>query len=307
MPLLRRDTFPLVATLLASRSVTAKAETTPETIPLWRGLPPGGGSGPAAAEQLGRHGQVTSIRVPRLLMHRPLRPDGTAVIVVGGGGYHSIALGRESAPTARWLAMRGVTAFELVYRLPHEGWPRDATFADGRRAVQVVRAQADRLGVNPNRIGVVGFSSGAHLAGMIAVGASLGRFAPIDATDRLVARPDFAGLIYPVLTMMPPWNQTKAFRQLLGDDPTAADCSVYSVDRQVKADGPTVFLAQAADDPIPPVENSILMLSSLRRAGLLPELHIFQHGGHGWGLGAPGSEVSAWPSLYSRWLCQNSS
>jgi acetyl esterase/lipase len=235
-------------------------------------------------------------------MHRPAEPNGTAVIVVGGGGYHSIALGQESAPSARWLASQGVIAFELVYRLPNDGWPRNAPFADGLRAVRVVRAQAARFGFNSKRVGVLGFSAGAHLAGMTAVGASLGAYAPIDAADRLSACPDFAALIYPVLTMMPPWNTTQAFQHLLGDDATAAACAVYSVERQVRPGCPPIFLAQAADDPVSPIENSLLMFAAARQAGMPPEMHVFRRGGHGWGLGTPGSEVAAWPQLYANWM-----
>jgi acetyl esterase/lipase len=227
-----------------------------------------------------------------------------AVIVVGGGGYRSIALGRESTPATRWLAAQGVTAFELVYRLPNDGWPRNAPFADGLRAVRVVRAQAARFGFDSKRVGILGFSAGAHLAGMTAVGASLGTYAPIDAADRLSARPDFAALIYPVLTMMPPWNTTQAFQRLLGDDATAAACAVYSVERQVRPGCPPIFLAQAADDPVSPIENSLLIVSALLQAKLSPEMHVFRRGGHGWGLGTPGSEVAAWPQLYANWAAQ---
>jgi acetyl esterase/lipase len=301
MTLFRRDTFPLAAALLAAPLVKARADAAPEAIPLWPGSPPGDGHGPASPERIGRHGQLTNVRTPRLILHRPARSNGMAVIVVSGGGYHSIELGKESGPAALWLASQGVTAFELVYRLPGQGWPADATFADGFRAVRIVRALAARLGFGSNRVGVLGFSAGAHLAGMLAVGSALGGYAGVDETDRLSARPDFAALIYPVLTMMPPWNRTQAFRRLLGDAPSEAACAACSVERHVDATCPPMFLAQAADDLVAPVENSTLMLGSLLRAKQLPEMHIFPRGGHGWGLGPPGSEVAAWPGLYARW------
>src|ERR1700744_6405098 len=90
--------------------------------------PPGGGEGPARPERIGPHGQISRVRTPRLILRRPAQPNGAAVIVVGSGGYHSIELGQESGPAARWLNAQGVTAFELVYRLPAEGWPSNATF-----------------------------------------------------------------------------------------------------------------------------------------------------------------------------------
>ena len=286
----------------------ARVEAAPEDIPLWPDIPPGAGTGPhlspSAPEHVGRHGQVMDVRTPRLILHRPARPNGTAVIVAGGGGYHTIGRGSESTPTARWLASQGVTAFELVYRLPDDGWPRDATFADGRRAVRVARAQASRLGFVLNRLGVLGFSAGGHLAGMTAVGAAPGAYGPVDAADALSPRLDFAALIYPVLTMMPPWNSTQAFRRLLGNGASDAACAAYSVERQVNPGCPPVFLAQAADDPVSPVENSILMFSALQRVKSLTEMHIFRQGGHGWGLGSAGSEVAAWPTLYASWMAQ---
>ena len=303
MTLFRRDTIPLVATMLASPMIMARAEAAPEEIPLWPGLPPGGG-GPVEPEHIGRHGQVTNVRAPRLILHRPAEPNGTAVIVISGGGYRSIELGRESGPAARWLRTQGATAFELVYRLPDEGWPSNATFADAQRAVRLVRARAGQFGYDADRIGVLGFSAGAHLAGMTAVGTTFGTYMPVDAADELSPRPDRAALIYPVLTMMPPWNHTQAFKRLLGDGASLAACAAYSVERQVKPDCPPVFLAQAADDPIAPIENSLLMFAAIREAKLLPEMHIFQHGGHGWGIGSAGSEVAAWPGLYASWAAQ---
>jgi acetyl esterase/lipase len=304
MTLFRRDTIPLVAAILASPMIVARAEGAPEEIPLWPGPPPGGGAGPARQERIGRHGQVSNVRTPRLILHRPAEPNGAAVIILGGGGYHSIELGQESGPAARWLRARGVTAFELVYRLPGEGWPSNATFADGLRAVRLVRARAGQFGYDEGRIGVLGFSAGAHLAGMTAVGAAVGAYPPVDAADALSARPDSAALIYPVLTMLPPWNHTQAFTRLLGDGASLAACAGYSVERQVKPNCPPVFLAQAADDPIAPTENSVLMFAALRQAGLPAEMHIFREGGHGWGLGIAGSEVAAWPSLYATWAAQ---
>jgi acetyl esterase/lipase len=216
-----------------------------------------------------------------LILRRPAQPNGAAVIVVGSGGYHSIELGQESGPAARWLNAQGVTAFELVYRLPAEGWPSNATCADGLRAVRVARAQAARFGYDAGRIGILGFSAGAHLAGMTAVGATLGAYAPVDAADALSPRPASAALIYPVLTMLPPWNHTQAFKRLLGDGASVAACAAYSVECQVKPDCPPAFLAQATDDPVAPIENSLLMFAALRQAGLLPEMHIFRQGGHG--------------------------
>jgi acetyl esterase/lipase len=304
MILPRRLALPVLAAGMATAAAAATAGTEPATMRLWPGTPPGGGRGPVRSERIGDHGQIADVHVPRLILHRPATSNGRAVIVAAGGGYRSIGLGTESGPAARWLAAQGIMAFELIYRLPGEGWGPHAPFADGARAIRLVRAQAARLGIDTDRVGVLGFSAGAHLAGMTAVGATLGAYPPVDAADALSARPDSAGLIYPVLTMMPPWNRTEAFRRLLGDGASDAACAAYSVERQLQGNCPPLFLAQAADDPVSPIENSLLMFAAARQAGVLPEMHIFRQGGHGWGVGAAGSETAAWPELYSSWARQ---
>lgn len=130
-------------------------------------------------------------------------------------------------------------------------------------------------------------------------------YPPVDAADSVSGRPDFAGLIYPVLTMMPPFDQTHSRREILGQHPSAAESEAWSVGRHVDPHTPPTFLAQAADDPISPVDNSLMMFSALRTAHILAELHIFQSGGHGWGLGLSDSEVRAWPALFTSWAQRN--
>jgi acetyl esterase/lipase len=306
----RRSLLAAAALLAASRANAQNAlqnapqnapQTVPQEIPLWPGPPPGGGSGPRGPERVGAHGQVTDIRTPRLLLHRPSRPNGMAVLVISGGGYRTIELGSESGPAAAWLQSQGVTAFELVYRLPRD-WTPVSMLADGQRAMRLVRSLAGSLGYATDRIGVIGFSAGGHLAGMTTVEPAAALVPATDAVDALSARPDFAGLIYPVLTMLPPWNTTQAFRQILGPDASPAACAAWSVERHVGPDCPPVFLAQAADDPISPIANSLLMFAALQAAGQLPEMHIFRTGGHGWGMGKPGTEEVAWPGLFAAWV-----
>ncbi|WP_215409825.1 alpha/beta hydrolase [Janthinobacterium sp. JC611] len=247
-------------------------------------------------------GSITQVGQPYLIAHRPAQPNGTAILLLSGGGYAHIEAGKESGPVADWLQARGVTAFELVYRLPREGGGVAAPFQDGQRAMRVIRARAAEWGIDPARIGMLGFSAGAHLAGMTAVQPDAALYAPVDAMDAVSARPDFAVLLYPVLTMQPPFDTTHAKKQLLGSRPAQAARDAWSVERHVDARTPPVFLAQALDDPIAPPENSIWMAAALRRAGVPVELHLFRHGGHGWGLGKPGSEPAVWPRLLLAWL-----
>jgi acetyl esterase/lipase len=152
------------------------------------------------------------------------------------------------------------------------------------------------------RIGLIGFSAGGHLAGTLAVSSAQTFYPPLDAVDAL-SRPNFCGLMYPVLSMMLPFDNTDS---IIGMHPSAAESEAYSVERHVGKDTPPMFLAQAADDPVSAVDNSLMMFSALRTAGIPAEMHIFQTDGHGWGLGRPGSEVHAWPELFMRWAAQYS-
>ncbi|MGK5034430.1 alpha/beta hydrolase [Janthinobacterium sp. LB3P118] len=269
-------------------------------ILLWPGAPPGG-TAPGPQRDSAK-GSITQVDQPYLLVHRPARPNGTAILLVSGGGYAHIEAGKESSPAAAWLQAQGITAFELVYRLAQEGGGVTAPFQDGQRAMRMIRARATEWQIDTARIGILGFSAGAHLAGMTAVQPDAALYAPVDAMDRASARPDFAVLLYPVLTMQRPFDTTHAKKQLLGSHPTQAARDALSVELLVDARTPPTFIAQALDDPIAPPENSVLMAAALRRAGVPVELHQFQHGGHGWGMGKPGSEPAAWPQLLLAWL-----
>ena len=282
----------------------AQAQPTPLVIDLWPAAPPDG-TGPHGPEQVDTNGSITNVSRPRLLAYGPPKPNGTAIVVISGGGYAHIEAGKESTPACRWLQSIGATVFELIYRLPGEGWPREAPFQDGQRAMRLIRANASAGGIDPARIGVIGFSAGGHLAGMTAALPDKQWYAPADAADATSARPDFAGLIYPVLTMMPPYDRTHSRRSILGEHPSDAESAAFSVERQVTERTPPAFLAQAADDPISPIENSLLMFAALRAAHVAAELHVFQSGGHGWGMGHPRTEVVTWPILFRNWAAHN--
>ncbi len=242
--------------------------STLEVLRLWPGKPPGGGGpnpeGPRFDES--REGVVTGVAEPCLLVMRPARPTGSAMVIAAGGGYRRIDLGHEAVPVGLWLNGLGVTAFALVYRLPGEGWAAgaDAPIQDAMRAVRLARARARRYGYEPNRIGVMGFSAGGHLMGSASTRFASPLYAAVDEDDALSARPDVAALIYPVITLKPPFDRTSSRRVLVGDSPTRVATETYSVETRVPPETPPTFLAQAADDPIAVVENSLLMFSALR-------------------------------------------
>jgi len=285
-------------------SSRARAQSAPDTIELWPSAPPGD-TGSRGAEHVSTKGSVTNISSPRLNVFRPDHARGTAMVVVAGGGYAHIEAGTESTPCCQWLRSFGVTAFELIYRLPEDGWPPTAPFQDGQRAMRLVRAAASRYAINPARIGIVGFSAGGHLAGMTSVRPDARLYPPVDASDAQPARPDFAALLYPVISMMPPLDHTHARREILGEHPTPVESEAYSVERLVTPATPPMFLAQAMDDPIAPVQNSELMFDALRPVQKTSELHVFQSGGHGWGMGKPGTEPGAWPEMFINWASRN--
>lgn len=181
-------------------SANAQSSTQPEIIPLWNSTPPDG-PGPQGPEKISAKGSYTNISQPRLIVHRPEHPNGIAVLVISGGGYAHLEAGNESTPAANWLQSQGFTAFELLYRLPEEGWAStDVPFEDGQRAMRLIRSMSKKLGLDPHKIGIMGFSAGGHLAGMTATEPNKKRYAPTDEIDLLPARPDFAALLYPVLT-----------------------------------------------------------------------------------------------------------
>lgn len=294
----------VLAGLTASPWISAAAAQAPnETIALWPGKPPGG-AGPTGPEMISAKGAVKAVTAPRLVVYRPDRPNGTAVLVAAGGGYVQMQCGNESTPAAKWLQSQGITTFELIYRLPGEGWTRDAPFADAQRAMRIIRSRAAAFKIDPQRIGAMGFSAGGHLMAMTCVLPNAPRTPAIDTLDTLDAKPNFAGLLYPVITMLPPYNRTNSFKVLLGRDRSQADIAAYSPELHVDAHTPPLFLAQAEDDPISPVQNSKMMYQAAQTAHVPAELHLFSSGGHGWGMGRPGTDEAAWPGMFAQWMAR---
>ena len=278
-----------------------------EVIDLWPGPPPGGG-GPVATDfrfDETLKGVITAVTRPCLMVMRPERPNGAAIIIAAGGGYRRIDIGHEGLPVGEWLNRAGITAFILVYRLPGEGWHAgpDAPRQDAQRAIRLVRANAQDYGVDPERIGLLGFSAGGHLMGEAAVGGDVELYKDVDEDDDLPARVTLAGLIYPVITLRPPFDSTiSSRRMLIGEDPSEARRRAYSVDTQVTERTPPTFLVQASDDPIAVTDHPLIMFAALRAAKVPAELHVFERGGHGFGLGVPGSPAAAWPGLFLAWI-----
>ena len=292
--------LPILLVLTCAAGAAQAADGTPQTVSLWpAGHWPAVTHGP---ERVGRDGSargaVSNVSEPRMEIYRPQRPNGNAVVIFGGGGYFRIQIGGAARPTALWLQSLGVTAAVVYYRLPADGWSALSPFQDGQRAVRLMRAHAAEWGVDPDKIGAIGFSAGAHLAGILGTRYDEAFYPAVDAADALSARPDYLGLIYPVISLAPPLDDTRSRREL----GTQADAvQAYSVERHVHAGMPPVFLAQAVDDTTVDVGHSLAMYQAARTARVPVEMHLFEKGGHSWGLGRPGSLVAQWPRLFANW------
>lgn len=279
-----------------------------EEIRLWPGLPPGRG-GATGPEKLGDKGAglgaLSNISTPRMRVYRPASPNGAAVIVCGGGGYFRIQLKKESTPIAGWLQQRGFTVFELIYRLPNDGWDASAPFMDAQRAMRIVRTRAAEFGVDPKQIGIMGFSAGGHLAGFTALQPQRKLYAGSDKYELTSARPDFSVLLFPVVSLRKPYDKTRTRKEIIGETPTAEAEATWSLDTHASADAPPTIIFASADDPITPPGHGIMLFEKLNAAGASAELHLFRDGGHGWGLGRPDQVLSQWPAMFFKWFETN--
>jgi acetyl esterase/lipase len=228
---------------------------------------------------------------------------GAAVIVCPGGAYAVLSWGKEGVEPARWFNALGVSVFVLRYRLLEYGNP--APLRDVLRAVRWVRAHAAEYGVRADRIGVMGFSAGGHLASCAGTlyDAPEGRTGA--ALDAVSARPDFLMLIYPVITMKDPFAHAGSRRNLLGTSPTPEMIERFSTDTQVTKDTPPTFLLTTWEDRTVPAQNSLGFFEALRRAGVPAELHAYERGPHGFGFRPGFGPTSEWPKLLEQWLRLN--
>jgi acetyl esterase/lipase len=247
-------------------------------------------------------GRISNVHQPSLTPYLPAagRTNTTAVIVCPGGGYNRLAIDKEGRATAEWLNSLGVSAFVLKYRLKEYGHP--APLRDVLRAVRLLRSDAARWAISPDRIGVLGFSAGGHLAasaGTLFDDADGRTGAALDATS---ARPDFLVLVYPVIRLVGPDAHTGSGRSLLGANATPGMLERFSLDTRVTTKTPPAFLVHGGTDTAVPPENSVLFYLALRRAGVPAELHVYREGAHGVGLEPNHGPISDWPKRCAEWL-----
>jgi acetyl esterase/lipase len=248
--------------------------------------------------------------VPTLTLWRP-RPEvatGSAVVVCPGGGYGMLAMDHEGKQVAQWLNSLGITAFVLKYRLgPRYHHP--SMLQDAGRAIRTVRANAEKWNLDPHRIAILGFSAGGHLASTAGTHFDAGTSDAEDPIERVSSRPDRMILVYPVIALATPFGHKGSLRHLLGDNPSQELVESLSNERQVTKDTPSTFIAHTNADQGVPAENALLFTLALRKAGVPVELHLFERGVHGLGLGdgwagrIPAEpSFKAWPKLCETWL-----
>jgi acetyl esterase/lipase len=282
-----------------------------ETIDLWPAGAPGTPPKPMIETVIERSTDpqltdraVYGISRPRMAVFRPSHPNGAAILITPGGGYRWVVIDKEGYEMARWLSARGYTVFVLFYRLPGEGWAAgpDVVLQDTQRAMRLVRARAAHYGIDPKRVGAMGFSAGGHACADLA--ARFGRrvYAPVDTADQLSSRPFVAAPIYPVISMAAPSAHPGSREKLIGAKATPVLESRHSPHLNIASDAPSHFILHAEDDDVVPVENALLLRAALRAQGIATETHLFTHGGHGFGLRkAIGKPVEIWPELFLNW------
>ena len=289
----------LALLLTASLSSLAATAAEPAELPLWPSPAPtaAGIAGDAAEDR------------PRLILHRAESTQPTAaVVVLPGGGYGSLAAGHEGTEIAQWLNSMGVTAAICMYRHRNTGagYGYPYPLRDAQRAIALVRHHAAEWNIDPERVGIIGFSAGGHLASSVATATAAEEAAvknlADDAVSRQNSRPDFAILGYPVIAFGQPFTHVGSQQNLLGPDVTPARLAEMSTQNRVTENTPPTFLFHTTADTAVPPQNSLVFYQALVEKGVPAELHIFEQGPHGVGLAKNIPATSRWPELCRAWL-----
>ncbi|MDQ8004702.1 MAG: alpha/beta hydrolase [Pedobacter sp.] len=247
--------------------------------------------------------RVSKVTKPELYVYQAAKPSGAAVIICPGGGYGILAIDKEGHDVAKKFQQIGVTAFVLKYRLPSDLIMKDKStgpLQDALQAIYLVRKNAASFGVDPNKVGIMGFSAGGHLASTAST-----HFADmkIENQENISLRPSFSILIYPVITFGI-YTHAGSVKNLLGENPTEQQKKYFSSERQVTAQTPLTFLVHANNDKTVPVQNSLRYNEALVKNAVPAELHVYQEGGHGFGLNNK-STKDDWFERLKNWLQAN--
>ncbi len=260
-----------------------------QAIPLW----PGGAPNAVGKEDL----DIPTI-TPFLAAKE--NSTGAAVIIFPGGGYARLSDIKEGSDVAKWLNTLGITAFVVKYRLGMR-YHQPAPLQDAARAIRMVRSRAKEWNLETQRIGIVGFSAGGHLASSLGTHFDPGKPDAKDPLDRISSRPDLMVLVYPVITMGD-LTHAGSKKNLLGENPTPELVKLYSNELQVTKETPPTFLVHTMTDAGVPVENSMMFAAALRRAGVPFEFHLYEQGPHGFGLAPTNPILASWAGRCADWL-----
>ncbi|WP_417886437.1 alpha/beta hydrolase [Zunongwangia sp.] len=250
---------------------------------------------------------ISKVQQPTLEIYLPVTQTATgqAVLICPGGGYAGLAYDWEGTQIAKFLNSKGIAAGVLKYRLPLSASVKEnfkAPLQDAQRGIRILRANASSWNIDKNKVGVMGFSAGGHLASTLGTHYQEEFYSAIDSTDSEEIRPDFMVLIYPVISMDPAITHKGSHDNLLGKDPKLSLEEEFSNELQVTENTPTTFILHASDDDVVPVENSLRMYSALQKDGVKTEMHIYPEGGHGFALANGMYYLENWSAQLIDWL-----
>jgi acetyl esterase/lipase len=297
----------LLLTSVIALSVVASAQEL--TLPLWPAgkIPNAQKTSETERRDSSNIISISRVQNPEIAIFFPAKRNATgqAVVICPGGGYGILAYDWEGTDIAKWFNSKGVTAIVLKYRLPNPKSnivPHQSPLMDAQRAIRMVRANANKWNLKTDKVGIMGFSAGGHLASTAGTHFDNGNTSSPDSVERFSSRPDFMILMYPVITMSKATMHSGSKNNLIGEKPDAQLANFYSAELNVTKETPPTFFAHATDDKSVPVENSLMLYQALKDKAIPAEMHIYPKGGHGFGLalGIPATE--SWTDRCIDWL-----
>ena len=279
------------------------------TLPLWTeaNVPNYQKTSETEKRDTGETIHIRLVQSPEITVYRPSKRNATgqAVIICPGGGYGTLSFSWEGTDVAKLLNAKGITAIVLKYRLPNSKSnviPHLSPLSDAKRAIRMVRANAAKWNIDKNKVGIMGFSAGGHLASTLGTHFDNGDANAKDSIEQFSSRPDFMVLVYPVITMSKDVMHKGSRNNLISATPTDDLAKLYSNELQVTKTTPPTFLVHATDDKGVPVENSLLFYQALKDNGVPAEMHIYPAGGHGFGLALGKGYLETWTDRLVDWL-----
>ncbi|SHN16007.1 alpha/beta hydrolase [Flavobacterium pectinovorum] len=295
--------------LIFIMGITNLSQAQNQVIPLWKVIPQEIKAPDYTEKEDIKDGKVQStsqVSIPTLSVFLPkgIKQNQTAVVIFPGGGYTHLAIDKEGTKVAEWFNAQGIVAFVLKYRLPNNLIMTNKTVGplqDAQEAIRVIRLNAAVWNIDPNKIGVMGFSAGGHLASTLSTHYDDRVY---ETSSKISARPDFSLLIYPVISMENDITHKGSQISLLGENASQQDIDSFSNEKRVTAQTPPAFLIHATDDSVVLPENSINYYLALKKNGVTAELHLYEKGGHGFGLGVNDTS-KFWTKACEEWLKSN--